>query len=274
MLRGMRWGELRSGEALDPSTFDAPSSDTRTNLKRLLMESNYAEAIEVAETAMATTAGRAWLDLQRYVVTAAEGLEYTAIAEAIKAELAGLLKSYPDLATSSLMDDTPCANNETQEWLKGFVKDSAAGPVPTWEPRYEEPESTGEGEEAGEKAPDPFELAMEAARNGRQQDAFEILIREASHQNSGRGRFQRRLQLAQVCLSTGAESIAFPILQELEATISKHQLEEWESPEMVAHAFALLYRCMTNGAVPEDEKKILYSKICRLDPVQALAHSR
>ena len=80
MLRGMRWGELRAAESLDPSTFDAPDSETRTRLKRLLMEGSYAEAIEIAETAMATPAGRAWLDLQRYVVTAAENLGYTAIA--------------------------------------------------------------------------------------------------------------------------------------------------------------------------------------------------
>ena len=134
------------------------------------------------------------------------------------------------------------------------------------------PESSS-GEE-GEKTPDAFELAMEAARSGRQQEAFEILIREAAHQNSGRGRFQRRLQLAQVCLSTGAETIAFPILQELAATIAKHQLEDWESPDMVAHAFALALSLHVQRTAPEEEKKTLYSKICRLDPVQALAHSR
>ncbi len=275
MLRGMRWGELRAGESLDPSIFEAPTSETRTSLKRLLLEQSYAEAIEIAEAAMATPAGRAWLDLQRYVVTAAEGLGYSAVASAIRAELAALLKSYPDLMTSSLMDDTPCANNETVEWLKTFIEDSSSQPpMPVWEPRYEEPEQAAETEDGAEKAPDAFELAMEAARSGRQQDAFEILIREAAHQNSGRGKFQRRLQLAQVCLSTGAEAIAFPILQELSATIDKHQLEEWESPDMVAHAFALLYRCMSNGDVPEEVKRTLYSKICRLDPVQALAHSR
>ena len=114
---------------------------------------------------------------------------------------------------------------------------------------------------------------MEAACSGRQQDAFEILIREASHQNSGRGRFQRRLQLAQICLSTGADAIAYPILQELATTIAKHQLEEWESPDMVAHAFALLYRCMSDRA-PEEEEENAVPKICLLDPVQALAHSR
>jgi type VI secretion system protein ImpA len=274
MLRGMRWGEIRAAESLDPSTFEAPSSETRTALKRLLMEGSYAEAIEIAEAAMATAAGRAWLDLQRYVVTAADNLGYTAISAAIKAELNALLKSYPDLRTSSLMDDTPCANNETIQWLDEFAESVAASaPMPVWEPRYEEPEQASDTTEEGEKVPDAFELAMEAARTGRQQDAFEILIREASQQNSGRGRFQRRLQLAQVCLSTGAESIAYPILQELAATIAKHQLEEWESPDMVAHAFALLYRCMSDR-VSEEEKKTLYSKICRLDPVQALAHSR
>ena len=70
------------------------------------------------------------------------------------------------------------------------------------------------------------------------------------------------------------QTIAFPILQELASTISKHQLEDWESPDMVAHAFALLYRCMSNASATEEEKKTLYSKICRLDPLQALAHSR
>ncbi|HYI97506.1 MAG TPA: type VI secretion system protein TssA [Bryobacteraceae bacterium] len=277
MLRGMRWGELRAGDSLDPSTFEAPTSETRTSLKRLLLEQSYAEAIEIAEAAMASPAGRAWLDLQRYVVTAAEALGYSAVAAAIRAELAALLKSYPDLMTSSLMDDTPCANNETVEWLKTFIEDPSApaqAPMPVWEPRYEESEQAAETQDGTEKAPDAFELAMEAARSGRQQDAFEILIREAAHQNSGRGKFQRRLQLAQVCLSTGAEAIAFPILQELSATIDKHQLEEWESPDMVAHAFALLYRCMSNSEVPEEVKRALYSKICRLDPVQALAHSR
>ena len=80
--------------------------------------------------------------------------------------------------------------------------------------------------------------------------------------------------MAQVCLSTGAESIAFPILQELATTIEKHRLEEWESPDMVAHAFALLYRCMTSEEITDSEKKTLYAKICRLDPVQALAQAR
>jgi type VI secretion system protein ImpA len=273
----MRWGELRASESLDSSIFEAPDSETRTALKRLLNEGSYAEAIEIAESAMASPAGRAWLDLQRYVVTACDNLGYSAVASAIKAEVAALLKSYPDLITSSLLDDTPCANYETVEWIKTFADEAPAqaAPMPVWQPTYqEESSSSSDSDDITEKPRDAFELAMEAAQAGRQQEAFELLVREAAHQNSGRGRFQRRLQLAQLCLSTGAESIAYPILQDLKSTIDRHSLEDWESPDMVAHAFALLYRCMSREEVPEEEKKTLYSKICRLDPVQALAQSR
>jgi type VI secretion system protein ImpA len=227
---------------------------------------------------MASPAGRAWLDLQRYVVTALDNLGYSAVSDAIKAELAALLRTFPDLRTSSLLDDTPCANNETLEWLTTFAEEGSASaapaPMPMWQPSYDETPAESEDGEAAEKAPDAFDLAMAAASSGRQQEAFEILLREAAHQNSGRGRFQRRLQLAQVCLSTGAESIAFPILQELATTIEKHQLEEWETPDMVAHAFALLYRCMQSEEINDSDKKTLYAKICRLDPVQALAQAR
>jgi hypothetical protein len=31
---------------------------------------------------------------------------------------------------------------------------------------------------------------------------------------------------------------------------------------------------MTSEEIPENEKKTLYAKICRLDPVQALAQAR
>lgn len=279
MLRGMRWGEVRANSYLDPATFEAPSSETRTTLKRLLSEGSYAEAIELAEEAMASPAGRAWLDLQRYVVTAVDYQGYSAVSEAIKAELAALLKTFPDLKTSCLLDDTPCANNETLEWIKTFAEEAAPvaeapAPVPVWQSSYDDTPSESEGSEAADKAPDAYDLAMEAASAGRQQEAFEILLREAAHQNSGRGRFQRRLQLAQICLSTGADAIAYPILQELAATIDKHGLEEWESPDMVAHAFSLLYRCMNGEEIAEADKKTLYAKICRLDPVQALAQAK
>jgi type VI secretion system protein ImpA len=135
----------------------------------------------------------------------------------------------------------------------------------------ERPEPAAEGEEA---PPDTFALAMQAASSGRSQDALELLAAEVGRQNSGRGRFQRKLQLAQVCLAVGQEPIALSILEELAATIDRHDLENWEAPDVVAHALALLFGCLSRNGADADQRQKLYGRICRLDPVQALAAGR
>jgi type VI secretion system protein ImpA len=90
-----------------------------------------------------------------------------------------------------------------------------------------------------------------------------------TQERSGRGRFQRKSQLAQLCVSIGHQTIAIPILQDLAGEIERRKLEDWEAAEMVAHPLALLYKCMERDTAPEDRQK-LYAWICRLDPLQAL----
>jgi type VI secretion system protein ImpA len=94
-------------------------------------------------------------------------------------------------------------------------------------------------------------------------------LRELGQEPSGRGRFLRKSQLAQLCVATGHQPIAFPILQDMASEIERRKLEDWETAEMVAHPLALLYKCLNSDAAPEDRQK-LYSWICRLDPLQAL----
>ena len=159
MLRGMRWGEIRASSSLDPSVFEAPSSEVRTALKRFLSEGSYAELIEAAEAAMAEPCGRAWLDLQRYVVSACDNMGYSAIPNAIKAELKALVRDFPDLLTSVLVDDTPTANRKTLSWLDEFARGGAAGPGrarAVWSPPpviEEEPADAADSEAA---LPDSF----------------------------------------------------------------------------------------------------------------------
>jgi type VI secretion system protein ImpA len=279
MLRGLRWGEVRAaGSSLDPSIFEPPSTEVRQNLKRLVSEGSYAEAIEVAETAMAQPCGRAWLDLQRHVVTCCDYLGYTAVGEAIKAELKSLVRDYPDLLTSSLLDDTPVANNETVAWIQSFAE-TAPEPEPvasmTWSapPVMEEPPQAESFNPEAEVVPDAFQLATDALKSGRTEQAFEIMAEEIGRQTSGRGRFQRKLQLAQICLAGGQQAIAHSLLEELAEAIDKHSLEAWESPDVVAHALSLLYACLERTEMEPAQKARLYARICRLDPVQALRSS-
>ncbi len=124
LLRAMRWGELRAaGAALNPALLEAPPTEKRTLIKKMSMEGDWAGVLENAEQAMSLLCGRGWLDLQRYVVRACESLgsEYEPVAAGIRSELRTLLADYPGLLNSSLMDDTPAANAETQSWLKESI---------------------------------------------------------------------------------------------------------------------------------------------------------
>ena len=275
LLRGLRWGELRAaGATLDTSVLDSPPTDIRQTLKRLANEGAWSELLETAEVAMGNASGRGWLDLQRHVVRASEemGSYYDSIATAVKSEVCALVCDYPDLPLATLNDDTPAANSETQAWLKTIQPDAAESAAPVYAPApvYQQEPS----EELGSPDIDSFVLAMNAAKAGRGQEAIEILSAEVSHQNSGRGKFQRRMQLSQLCMTIGHDAISKSILEELVQMIDRHQLEQWESPEMVAHALSMLYGCMQKLNGDPVEKQKLYARICRLDPMQALAHTR
>jgi type VI secretion system protein ImpA len=270
MLRGLRWGELRAGgDSPSLELLAPPATQLRQELKRLAVEGNWADLIEAAENAMSLPCGRAWLDLQRYAVKALDEYGYPAIANAIRSEVRALLADLPQLPQWTLADDTPTANADTQTWLKQVTSPQEAN-------GFAALPSTGEAKPsengtAAEAPPDAFQVAVNAARSGDVQLAVEVLSREIAHERSGRARFQRKIQLAQICMSTGHEAIAYPILSEMADEIEQRKLEEWEASEVLAHPLALLFRCMNQLDGDPETKRKLYSRICRLDPVQALA---
>lgn len=272
LLRGYRWGEVRGyGQNPDPTMLAAPPSETRQNIRKLALEANWAELLEAAEAAMAQPCGRAWLDLQRYVVRAADEYGYPAIAQAVRSELRALLQDLPQLPNWTLMDDTPSANAETQAWLKEIVAppQAAAAEQVTLGGGMEE-ETAGEPADGEPVPPDSYTLALEAAHGGRAGEAIRMLSDEIARQQSGRSRFNRKLQLAQICMMTGHEALAQPILEDLASSIESHKLEEWESPDSVALPLALLYRCLSKLNGDQAIKHKLYARISRLDPVRAL----
>ncbi len=276
VLRGLRWGELRaSGSSLDPVLLESPPSETRQQLKKLSAEGHWNELLEGAEAAMELPCGRGWLDLQRYTTSAGEGLGHDAVVAAIRAGLRSLLSDYPDLPSASLSDDTPAANNDTKAWITEKIL-----PPPPAPPEPEilvAPQRVPAGAVAannGNATPDVHELALQAARSGRIQDAVELLSREIAQERSGRARFHRKIQLAALCLSAKHEAIAYPILAEIAEEIDRRKLEEWEESSALAHPLALLFRCMDKLGYDEPAKQRIYQKICRLDPVQVLSGMR
>ena len=272
LLRALRWGELRAAGSVDPNLLDAPSTEIRQALKRFSLDGEWQQLLDTAESAMGLPCGRGWLDIQRHAYRACYELSYSAPAAAIQSALKSLLTDLPDILTASLLDDTPSANPETLAWIEE-INPPPVEAAPSYNyasaPMLEESSNDSSG--AADKPEDPGDVAMRAAREGRPQEAIEILTREAAAERSGRGRFQRRLQLAQLCLSMGHERIAHPILEQLVAEIDNRTLEGWESSDTVAHVLALLYRCLDKLKTGEDRKHLIYDRICRLDPIQALS---
>ena len=274
ILRGLRWGELRAnGSSLDATQLESPASETRQQLKKLAGEGQWSELLEAAETAMSQPCGRGWLDLQRYSVRACENLGYEAAAAAVRAATRSLLADYPNLAASSLSDDTPAANNETQSWITESILPPAPA-LPESAVTIAAPASMAAPGNNGTAAPDVLELAQQAARSGRIQEAVELLSREISQERSGRARFLRKVQLAELCLAVRQETIAYPILTELAEEIERRRLEEWEESSLLAQTLLLLFSCMGKLGYDDAAKQKIYQKICRLDPVKVLSAAR
>lgn len=270
ILRALQWGELlRIAAGGLPTDLEAPPSETRQKLKRLAVDGMWSDLLEASEAAMATPCGKAWLDVHRYVAQACRelGSDYEAVAQAIRSGVGALLTSVPDLPKAMFLDDTPVANSETLAWLQeiSISSESSADAQEIELTPAPAPTHGTNGE-----APDVEQLAAEAAKSGRMQEAMELLTREIAQERSGRARFERKMQLARLCLSTGHEAIAYPILKELAGEIESRRLEEWESPSMLASSLALLFRCLKKTGADGAEKEAVYQRICRLDPVQAL----
>jgi type VI secretion system protein ImpA len=275
MMRGLRWGELRAKGLSDPSLLEAPSTELRQHVKRLALGKKWNELLETAENAMSLPCSRAWLDLQRLVVGActALGEEYEPIAAAIRSELKNLLHDLPELLDASLLDDTPTANAETRVWLQqleGAQLEASEGS------QAEEPAATSANNNGSvpswmEKSADPYVLAKDTLKAGQAEKAFEIMRKEIARQRSGRGRFERTLQMVELCVAAGKETIAQPLLDDLAAAIENHKLDEWEDRKMVAAALATLMKVSVKIKDDDSEKQKLFERICRLDPVRALS---
>ena len=274
LLRGLRWGELRSSPHLrDNSLLEAPPTELRQQVKRLALARKWAELLEAGEQALAVPGSRAWLDLQRLSVTActALGTDYEPIASAIRSELRALLNDLPELMDAMLLDDTPAANPETRAWLQSL------GDQP------HEADSGAEAEAADElrshrngtpawlaPALDANSRAKDALAAGRAEEAFAILRGELAKQRSGRMRFRRTMQMIELAVAAGRDDIAQPLLEDVAAAIENHKLDAWEDPEQMAADLTNLMRFSKKIQGSNADKQKLFERICRLDPVKAL----
>jgi type VI secretion system protein ImpA len=117
--------------------------------------------------------------------------------------------------------------------------------------------------------------AEQLLRSGAVEQGLAEMTRLAAQETTGRSRFQRKLLLAEVCLTSKRIRLARSILEELAEQIDKCQLEAWESSELISGVWTRLYRIYKQSGDSSDNDRAakLYERLARLDPWQALVCS-
>jgi type VI secretion system protein ImpA len=274
LSRATAFGRLYAYQALDEiAVLEGPSKEVRQKLRQLAAEEQWTELVQAGEQYLRSAPMLAWLDLHRYVLTALEqlGQPYARAAAAVRAQLAALLDLHPGLPRAEFSDGTPVANQETVEWIRigGFASGLASGPTR----RPESPASERQPfAEAGAATEALRTAAAAQAQAGRLPEALALLQEHVAAAGSGRERFMRRLDLAEICLDFGAAAVAFSVLDDLAATVEKGRLEDWESRDTVTRVWAALARCapqLVDRPDAGDRGRMAFARLCQLDPSRA-----
>ena len=77
-------------------------------------------------------------------------------------------------------------------------------------------------------------------------------------------------------VEAGLDQVAKPILEQLVRTIDENEgaLERWEAGPLVAQPMALLCKVLDRSDGDQETRDELYKRVCRLDPLQAMALGR
>jgi type VI secretion system protein VasJ len=270
LARVLRWGNVLAAPAVvDGKTqLIDPPAERISGLRSLFEKGDWAGLLAAAEDAFRERP--LWVDAQRYSDRALAGLggPYAGARQGLVDEVRSLLRRLPSLPSLLFQNGTPFADADTKKWLLEEV--GADEPAPR-------------ASTAVAAAPDSAEIvaareeARELARKGRLPHALGKLDEALITDQSARGRFLARLELATLASEAGKERIAAPLFDALDNEMQRHDLEQWE-PALALRVLEALYRCRKRlaerrGASPEDavRAETVFARICRVDPVAAAA---
>ena len=225
-----------------------------------LQSGEYKELIGICEGRLAEFP--LWLDQQRYVVQAMDGLgeDYALARDAVIGELAGLLRRLPGLAELSFDNGVPFADGETRTWIQSVVL----------------PAGEGGAAQAADPREEVFQEARKLAAKGRWPQALSLFQESLNATGPRRERFLWKLSRARLCMEGGKPELALPQFQALDEEVRRLGLEDWE-PSIALMVIKSTLQCWSRLgnvglAAPQTEEAIveLKNRLARLDLVSAL----
>jgi type VI secretion system protein VasJ len=210
-----------------------------------------------------------WLDLQRYVCAALQGLgpKFDRARATVVELTAGLVRRLgKGLYELTFRGGTPLCSGETKMWLESEVVSAseAAGGAGG---------STGNG-----RLSEATAAARKLAGSGKLSEAVKGLQEGLMTCAQRRDRLLWRLRIAELCFDAKRLQLAAPLLEECYEETRRYHIDEWE-PSLAVEVAQTLYRCRKalTTAEPQptaaalDRVRESFAWLCQLDPLAALA---
>ncbi len=273
-----------------------PPSPGRARLEDLLKSEDWETLVTGCENVFLEGfevggAGCFCLDIQRFLCTALKELaqkaseggdarekeQYEALYETILQETAIFVDRFPYVNEIFYSDGvTPFVDDQTKRWIEKSVK-----------PVFGQGSTVQQGaiaqggpSESASKISEDFEKASDLLAKQKWEEALNLMQAGINEEATCKGRFQRRLNLANLCLDAGQPSMARPLLEQLDDDIGRFSLDQWE-PALCIQVWGHLRRCYqelspqqaqqgSDGFYQEKADRI-FEKLCKLDIRAALA---
>lgn len=244
--------ELPTNEA-GKTMMNAPSESSVDAIEELLSEAEYATAFEQLERILKFASF--WFDghYMAYKLLTTAGEE--SAANEVQQALRHFVALYPETLDFTFNDETPFASKETKAWLA--VNNSAVESSPVQE------EST----EAKRSA--VIQQARAAIKKNNIKEAMGLLQSNYMQADNNVEKFQWRLAHAEIAIECGKKEISLALLEDLEKTIDKHLLAEWQ-PELVSQVYMLYLQSFTRTQVELEKLDAVYNRLCKIDSTLAV----
>lgn len=247
-----------------------PSPENRGALQQFANAGNWAALLDRAETLIPNHCYS--LDLQRYSATALKnlGASHEAAHRAVVAEVGTFVRRMKNVAELFHSDSQPFADEDTKTWLNSEV---LAGGGPSAGAAVSSAPPPVLAIKAKDSSAEQDELA--AALSGKTApDAIAVLQARCGTAPTAEERFRLRLHLARLAFSAGKVDLAFAVFETLETECSERGLDDW-APELASIYLRAHIECLRAVGKRKKDSSLdgagLYRRLCRIDPVAALA---
>lgn len=272
LMKSLRWDTVHQTPPEDgngKTRLAPPRGEYRAQLKRLYLQQNWTQLLELIERIYAEGVNHFWLDLQWYLYQALSKLPapHDKWAEIAKRDLGMFIERLQGLEELRWNDASPFADETTREWISQHVSGNSPQ---QWQP--------AQAPAAVHRDSEILSLESEALAQA-DSDGVEVALAWLAARpliDTGRQRWLLRLLMAKVAEQYGKGDLAIHLLSELDVTAQRQALAQWE-PELDFEVKARLLKLLRFKAQRSDADKptlvrrieALLAALVANDPVRA-----